>query len=47
MAREDKHLEGGVIEEVVDPKFALMKETMVGTEVVMYEDEKGHWSHSS
>ena len=40
MAREDEHLEGGVIEEVVDPTFALLKEPIVGTEVVMYEEGK-------
>ena len=41
MAREDEHLEGGVIEEVVDPKFALLKEPIMGTEVVTYEEGKG------
>ena len=41
MTRQDEHIEDGVVEEVVDPKNAMLREPIVGTEMVVYEEGVG------
>ena len=39
---QDEHCRGDVDEEVVDPRHAMLKEPIVGHEVVTYEEGKGN-----